>query len=63
MAGVTKALSFLPFMTALVAGFVPLAAGLYLLVTVTWTLGERLVLRRLLGYGRLDTGSGTASAA
>jgi YidC/Oxa1 family membrane protein insertase len=63
MAGVTKALSFLPFMTALVAGFVPLAAGLYLLVTVTWTLGERLVLRRLLGYGPLDTGSGTASAA
>ncbi|GAA1937931.1 YidC/Oxa1 family membrane protein insertase [Microbacterium aoyamense] len=37
----------LQFATAVVAIFVPLAAGLYLLVTVAWTLGQRLVLRRV----------------
>ncbi|EIC07505.1 membrane protein insertase, YidC/Oxa1 family [Microbacterium laevaniformans OR221] len=36
-----------PFLTAVVALFVPLAAAVYLLTTVTWTLGQRLVLRRL----------------
>lgn len=41
-------LGLLQFATAVVALFVPLAAGLYLLVTVAWTLGQRLVLRRLL---------------
>lgn len=41
-------LSFAPFGTALAAAFVPLAAALYLLVTVAWTLAERLTLRRLL---------------
>lgn len=40
-------LGLLQFATAVVAIFVPLAAGLYLLVTVTWTLVQRLVLRRL----------------
>ncbi len=39
--------SFAPFITAVVAVFVPLAAGIYLLVTVLWTLGERLILRRV----------------
>ncbi|WP_439593385.1 YidC/Oxa1 family membrane protein insertase [Microbacterium sp.] len=39
-------LGVLQFATAVVAIFVPLAAGLYLLVTVAWTLGQRLVLRR-----------------
>ncbi|WP_127820477.1 YidC/Oxa1 family membrane protein insertase [Microbacterium sp. CPCC 204701] len=37
----------LQFTTAVVAMFVPLAAALYLTVTVTWTLGQRLVLRRI----------------
>ena len=37
----------LQFATAVVAVFVPLAAGLYLVVTVAWTLGQRLVLRRI----------------
>ena len=36
-----------PFLTAVAALFVPLAAAVYLLTTVTWTLGQRLVLRRL----------------
>lgn len=39
-------LGTLQFATAVVAMFVPLAAGIYLLVTVTWTLCQRLVLRR-----------------
>ncbi|MGI9821877.1 YidC/Oxa1 family membrane protein insertase [Agromyces sp. Marseille-Q5079] len=39
-------LGLLQFITAVVAMFVPLAAAIYLLVTVTWTLGQRLVLRR-----------------
>ncbi|WP_404433703.1 YidC/Oxa1 family membrane protein insertase [Microbacterium lacus] len=41
-----RLLGVLQFGTAVVAAFVPLAAGLYLLVTVTWTLAQRLILRR-----------------
>jgi YidC/Oxa1 family membrane protein insertase len=37
----------LPFTTAVVALFVPLAAGLYLAVTTLWTFGQRLILRRI----------------
>lgn len=55
LSGLTKLLSFMPFMTAVAAAFVPLAAGLYLMTTTTWTLGERIVLRRLLTPG--DTGN------
>lgn len=40
-------LGMLQFATAVVALFVPLAAALYLLVTVIWTLAQRLVLRRV----------------
>jgi YidC/Oxa1 family membrane protein insertase len=36
----------LNFTTAVIAVFVPLAAGLYLLVTVAWTLAQRVILRR-----------------
>lgn len=39
-------LGVLQFTTALVALVVPLAAGLYLLTTVAWTLLQRLILRR-----------------
>lgn len=46
--GAAAMLGALQFATAVVAVFVPLAAGLYLLVTVAWTLGQRLVLRRIL---------------
>ncbi|MFC6356578.1 YidC/Oxa1 family membrane protein insertase [Luethyella okanaganae] len=46
---IARVLGYAPFATVFVAAFVPLAAGLYLLVTVTWTLCERLVLRRILG--------------
>jgi YidC/Oxa1 family membrane protein insertase len=40
------ALSWAPFITVLVAAWVPLAATLYLAVTTTWTLVERTLLRR-----------------
>ena len=40
-------LGLLQFITAVVAVFVPLAAGLYLLATVAWTLGQRMLLRRV----------------
>jgi YidC/Oxa1 family membrane protein insertase len=46
-AGAGGLLGALQFATAVAAVFVPLAAGLYLAVTVTWTLAQRLVLRRV----------------
>jgi YidC/Oxa1 family membrane protein insertase len=39
-------LRLLPYGTVIVAGFVPLAAGIYLLTSTTWTAVERAVLRR-----------------
>ena len=36
----------LPFGTLVTAAFVPLAAGLYLLTTTTWTVVERTILQR-----------------
>jgi YidC/Oxa1 family membrane protein insertase len=36
----------LPYGTLLTASFVPLAAGLYLLTTTTWTVVERTILQR-----------------
>lgn len=41
-----KALGLLPFASVVIAAIVPLAAGLYLAVTLTWTVAQRLVLRR-----------------
>jgi YidC/Oxa1 family membrane protein insertase len=38
----------LPFATVVVAAFVPLAAGLYLVTSTAWTLAERMFLRRSL---------------
>jgi YidC/Oxa1 family membrane protein insertase len=48
---VTHALSWLPFLTVVVAAVVPLAATVYLAVSTTWTLVERAVLRRVLDPG------------
>jgi len=46
-AGLTTAITrLLPFTTLIIAAFVPLAAGLYLLTSTAWTLTERMVLRR-----------------
>ncbi|MDA2805574.1 YidC/Oxa1 family membrane protein insertase [Nocardiopsis suaedae] len=40
-------MTYLPFMTVAAAAVVPLAAGLYLATSTAWTVGERLLLRRL----------------
>ncbi|RUQ98302.1 YidC/Oxa1 family membrane protein insertase [Labedella endophytica] len=48
LSGMMKTLSFLPFMTAIIALFVPLAAALYLVVTTVWTFCERSILKRML---------------
>ncbi len=45
-AGLTVITRLLPFTTLVIAAFVPLAAGLYLLTSTAWTLAERIVLRR-----------------
>ncbi|MEV7967425.1 membrane protein insertase YidC [Sphaerisporangium sp. NPDC088356] len=39
-----RALRLMPFGTILVAAFLPLAAGLYLLVSTAWTAAERAIL-------------------
>jgi YidC/Oxa1 family membrane protein insertase len=39
----------LPYLTLLIAAFVPLAAGLYLLTTTSWTAAERAVWRHRSG--------------
>jgi YidC/Oxa1 family membrane protein insertase len=36
----------LPYLTLVIAAFVPLAAGIYLLTTTAWTVAERAVMRR-----------------
>lgn len=51
VAQLTGALSWLPFLTVVFASFVPLAATLYLAITTTWTLCERVIVRRVLTRG------------
>lgn len=36
----------LPYTTVIIAAFVPLAAGIYLLTSTSWTAAERMLLRR-----------------
>jgi YidC/Oxa1 family membrane protein insertase len=43
MAALTR---LMPYVSVIVAAFVPLAAGLYLVTTAAWTLAERTLLRR-----------------
>jgi len=42
----TRVLGWLPFVTIVFAAIVPLAAAIYLAASATWTLGERILLRR-----------------
>ncbi|WP_433584787.1 YidC/Oxa1 family membrane protein insertase [Microbacterium hydrocarbonoxydans] len=44
--GMLRVMNALHYLTAVFAVFVPLAAALYLTVTVAWTLVQRVVLRR-----------------
>jgi YidC/Oxa1 family membrane protein insertase len=39
----------LPYLTVVVAAFAPLAAGIYLLTTLAWSLGERMLYSRSAG--------------
>jgi YidC/Oxa1 family membrane protein insertase len=49
----------LPYATLVIAALVPLAAGIYLLTTTTWTVAERAVLRRrILPSGKPESGPG-----
>jgi len=50
--------SLLPYLTAVFAAFLPLAAGLYLLTTTAWTLAERSVLRRIVLSASAPAGAG-----
>lgn len=45
-ATVASVLSWMPFVTVVIAALVPLAAAIYLATTTTWTLAERALLRR-----------------
>lgn len=61
LSGMTRMMSFVPFITVIIAAFVPLAAALYLATTTTWTLCERLVLGKI--YGTLPHSQPTGSAS
>jgi YidC/Oxa1 family membrane protein insertase len=47
----------LPFTTLVIAAFVPLAAGLYLLTTTVWTVAERTLLRRKVAPPAIGAGA------
>jgi YidC/Oxa1 family membrane protein insertase len=52
----------LPYVTVVIAVFAPLAAAIYLLTTVAWTLAERrLFLRRSSSPGSTGSPGGTGS--
>ncbi|MBI5161067.1 MAG: membrane protein insertase YidC [Micrococcales bacterium] len=46
--GLARAVSLLSYLTVGFALIAPLAAGLYLVVSTTWTLAERTILRRII---------------
>ncbi len=54
--------SLLPYLTAVFAAFLPLAAGLYLLTTSAWTLLERSLLRRVLAPAPVPLDAGGKAA-
>lgn len=41
-------MAWMPFLTVVIAAFLPLAAVLYITTSTVWTFGERTVLRRIL---------------
>jgi YidC/Oxa1 family membrane protein insertase len=47
----------LPYITVVIAAFAPLAAAVYLVVSVSWSVGERRVFAAR-SRRRLDTGPG-----
>lgn len=51
----------LPYVTVVIAAFAPLAAGIYLLTTLAWSLAERMLYSRPKGWTALSTGHGSRS--
>jgi len=47
-ASMLRMMSWMPFLTVVIAAFLPLAAVLYITTSTVWTFGERTVLRRIL---------------
>jgi YidC/Oxa1 family membrane protein insertase len=45
----------LPYVTVVIAAFAPLAAGIYLLTTLAWSLAERMLYSRPKGWTALST--------
>jgi YidC/Oxa1 family membrane protein insertase len=56
-AGVALLVKVLPYITVVIAAFAPLAAAVYLVVSVSWSVGERRVFAAR-SRRRLDTGPG-----
>jgi YidC/Oxa1 family membrane protein insertase len=56
-AGVALLIKVLPYITVVIAAFAPLAAAVYLVVSVSWSVGERRVFAAR-SRRRLDTGPG-----
>jgi YidC/Oxa1 family membrane protein insertase len=52
-----------PYITVVIAAFVPLAAGIYLLTTTSWTLAERTLLRRRVQLATAASASRAGTAA
>ncbi|UCR89870.1 YidC/Oxa1 family membrane protein insertase [Mycetocola spongiae] len=63
LGGLMKAMRWMPYLTVVIAASVPLAAGIYLALTSTWTLAERLILRRVLGARAEREASGPAAVS
>ena len=51
----------LPYLTVVIAAFAPLAAGIYLLTTLAWSLAERMLYSRPKGWTALSTDHGSRS--
>jgi YidC/Oxa1 family membrane protein insertase len=51
----------LPYVTVVIAAFTPLAAGIYLLTTLAWSLAERMLYSRSKGWTALSTDHGSRS--
>lgn len=49
----------LPYVTVVIAAFAPLAAGIYLLTTLAWSLAERMLYSRPKGWTALSTDHGS----
>ncbi len=62
MQNLAATLSWLPFLTVVFAAIVPLAATLYLTVTTSWTLAERVLLRGVFERGNFRRSSVTPSS-